>query len=59
MREMLHDNVNPFLGACFEGPQPCALFQFCPKGSLQVFTIIARRLYALNIATLKMGQAKE
>ena len=56
---MLHDNVNPFLGACFEGPQPCALFQFCPKGSLQVFTIISRRVYALNIATIKMDQAKE
>ncbi|KAL4223566.1 hypothetical protein ACF0H5_017036 [Mactra antiquata] len=35
MREMVHENVNPFLGACFDAPTPCAVFSFCHKGSLQ------------------------
>ncbi|KAH3857584.1 hypothetical protein DPMN_100194 [Dreissena polymorpha] len=35
MREMMHDNINPFLGACFVQPSPCVLFLYCPKGSLQ------------------------
>ena len=36
MRELQHDNINPFLGACINVPNPCALYLYCPKGSLQV-----------------------
>ena len=36
MREMQHDNINPFIGACMDVPTACALFLYCPKGSLQV-----------------------
>ncbi|WAR02467.1 ANPRA-like protein [Mya arenaria] len=35
MREMLHDNINPFVGACFDNPSSCVIFIYCPKGSLQ------------------------
>ncbi|XP_053376167.1 atrial natriuretic peptide receptor 1-like [Mercenaria mercenaria] len=35
MREMMHENINPFLGACFDTPSPFMLFLYCPKGSLQ------------------------
>lgn len=36
MRELMHDNINPFIGACFDTPSPCMLFLYCPKGSLHV-----------------------
>ena len=36
MRELQHDNINPFIGACIETPSPCVLFLYCQKGSLQV-----------------------
>ncbi|XP_060064717.1 atrial natriuretic peptide receptor 2-like [Ylistrum balloti] len=35
MKEMTHDNVNPFIGACIDPPNVCVLFQYCSKGSLQ------------------------
>ena len=36
MREISHDNINSFLGACFETKPSFLLFKYCPKGSLQV-----------------------
>ena len=39
MRTMMHDNINPFLGACLNTPSPCVLFQYCAKGSLKVCVI--------------------
>ncbi len=36
MREMSHENVNPFIGACIDPPNVCVLTQYCSKGSLQV-----------------------
>ena len=38
MRDMRHDNVNPFIGACVEPPNICIVTQYCSKGSLQVRT---------------------
>ncbi|XP_062598813.1 atrial natriuretic peptide receptor 2-like, partial [Saccostrea cucullata] len=35
MREFLHANVNPFIGACIDPPNICCLFQYGTKGSLQ------------------------
>mgnify|MGYP001546673859 CR=1 FL=1 len=35
MRELRHENVNPFVGACIDSPNICVLTQYCPKGSLQ------------------------
>ena len=36
MRDIRHDNLNPFIGACVESPNICVISQYCPKGSLQV-----------------------
>ncbi len=35
MREMSHENVNAFVGACVDPPHICVVSQYCPKGSLQ------------------------
>ncbi|OWF50256.1 Atrial natriuretic peptide receptor 2 [Mizuhopecten yessoensis] len=35
MKDMTHDNVNPFIGACVDPPNVCVLFQYSSKGSLQ------------------------
>lgn len=36
MREMSHDNINPFVGATVDLPDISYLMAYCPKGSLQV-----------------------
>lgn len=36
MRDVRHDNLAQFMGACVDNPNICILFQDCPKGSLQV-----------------------
>jgi len=35
MRDVRHDNLAQFMGACVDNPNICILFQYCPKGSLQ------------------------
>ncbi|KAJ8319406.1 hypothetical protein KUTeg_004497 [Tegillarca granosa] len=35
MRELRHDNINPFIGASIDGPQIIIVTAYCPKGSLQ------------------------
>lgn len=36
MKEMSHDNVNRFVGACIDPPHVCILTQYCARGSLKV-----------------------
>jgi Protein tyrosine kinase. len=35
MRDLHHDHLVRFLGACLEPPHACLLTEYCPKGSLQ------------------------
>ncbi|XP_030024263.1 speract receptor isoform X1 [Manduca sexta] len=35
MRDLQHDNVNGFVGACTEPPNVCALSEYCTRGSLK------------------------
>ncbi len=35
MRELRHDNLVPFLGACVESGHICILTPFCSRGSLE------------------------
>ena len=39
MREMAHENINMFVGACIDPPNICILTNYCSKGTLQVGTI--------------------
>nr|QNG40927.1 ANPR-like 4 [Placozoa sp. H4] len=35
VRDLNHDNINPFVGACIDVPNICIVTQYCNKGSLQ------------------------
>ncbi|KAL8614638.1 hypothetical protein ACOMHN_037490 [Nucella lapillus] len=35
MRELRHDNINPFIGACIDSPSVLIVTAYCAKGSLQ------------------------
>ncbi|XP_060529938.1 guanylate cyclase 32E isoform X2 [Cylas formicarius] len=35
MRDLRHDNLNPFVGACTEPPNVCVITEYCPRGSLR------------------------
>ncbi|CAG9096851.1 unnamed protein product [Plutella xylostella] len=35
MRDLQHDNVNGFVGACIEPPNVCTLSEYCTRGSLK------------------------
>jgi len=36
LREIMHDNVNMFVGLVLEGTTPTSAWKYCSKGSLQV-----------------------
>ena len=36
MRELSHENIDPFVGCCVDSPNACILTIYCPKGSLEV-----------------------
>ena len=36
MLDLTHENINPFIGAVIQTGNNLAIFQYCPKGSLQV-----------------------
>eukprot|EP00106_Octopus_bimaculoides_P006081 XP_014773523.1 PREDICTED: uncharacterized protein LOC106871537 [Octopus bimaculoides] len=35
IRELRHPNINPFIGACVDGPYVLIISEYCSKGSLQ------------------------
>ncbi len=43
MRDIQHDHVTKFIGACIDPPNISIMTEYCPKGSLQV------RLYTINL----------
>ena len=39
MKDLRHDNVNQFIGACVDPPHFLLIIEYCSKGSLQVNTL--------------------
>ena len=39
MRDIQHDHVTNFIGACIDPPNISIMTEYCPKGSLQVSEI--------------------
>ncbi|KAK2704872.1 hypothetical protein QYM36_017049, partial [Artemia franciscana] len=35
MKDLNHDHLVRFVGACIDPPEPCILSEYCPRGSLQ------------------------
>lgn len=44
MKDLQHDHLVRFYGACVEPPHCCLLTEYCPKGSLQVCLHILKRV---------------
>ena len=40
VRDLSHENLNPFIGACIESPNILLVWSYCKKGSLQVCTCL-------------------
>ena len=40
MKDLSHDNLNTFMGACVDPQNICVVWHYCNKGSLQVSDIL-------------------
>lgn len=43
LRDMRHDNLNAFIGACTESPNICIITEYCTRGSLKVGSTLTLR----------------
>ena len=50
IRELGHENINPFIGACIDPPNICIMTTYCPKGSLEV----SRRNHEMHYFYIQM-----
>ena len=47
MRDLRHDNLVPFLGACVDAGNVCILSPYCSRGSLE--DVLANEDYKLDM----------
>lgn len=39
MRDLRHENLNGFIGACTDPPNICIVTEYCNRGSLKVYCV--------------------
>ena len=47
VRDLMHENINQYIGMCVESPNVCIVSMFCSRGSLQVTDIKFKLSYVL------------
>jgi hypothetical protein len=58
MRELVHDNLTRFIGACVQPGRNAILNEYCAKGSLQVGTFSLSPVGKKHLASLNSGYGK-
>jgi len=48
LKELNHDNIKPFIGACVEPEHMCYLMQWCSRGTVQVCLYKWKSLFTKN-----------
>ncbi|XP_044004854.1 atrial natriuretic peptide receptor 1-like isoform X4 [Aphidius gifuensis] len=56
MKDLQHDHLVRFSGACVEPPHCCLLTEYCPKGSLQVNFIDKNKIDILENEQIKLDR---
>jgi serine/threonine protein kinase len=47
MKDLQHDHITRFAGACVDQPNVCIVTEYCPKGSLEDILEVSFWIYAL------------